>query len=528
MYHHQPFSSHQPQPILPTTPLRSSLYQTHPAIVLDSRFDRFDELQNDDIYVSDDWCFVCSSQTKLKTICKRDFTDPLGGYPDGVNLLKNDTWVPNHSIFSSNTGQRKPTGLLGVHDDWPRNEGYSGDEALKDAQRSYDMSQLENTPNTYRSTRLFTSREPNLPLRSLYRDHADRSAEFDSADHPDRSKPSKASRHLGYHAPDSSSILERSTDADSLDDHSWSTSSFDYQKSNFDQPSTPSYTSSTDALSPILCDKWPVVRVDNISWGQTVEGILDWLPTQDCLPPSELCPLPIHILCTPADGKTLNYCFIEMRNLASAHLLVRHRHATKLNTRPCSVGLTSLKELHDNIVPDYSKGIMATAEELLRLCVASTVKDLKAPERPFLHLVSIILHYAVLPKIQIYSAAHGSNQSGEEHTRHDRLRMIYVLAMQSLIWSFVAQFGLVGLLDEVPNLNQWNNGPIRASRDNRFGCVANHPQCDPRIRPTHLGLKNHHLLSPTQNENQIEALLHEITHSRIPNMKDGENAYAFL
>lgn len=634
MYHHQLYSSHQHHLCLPITPLRTSLYQTHPEIDLDSRFG--------------------------------DLDDPLSRYSDGLNQLGNDSWLSTHGTLLSNTGQRKPTGLLGIFDDSPRNDGHFGSHTFKDDQRNYDLGKLENTLNTYNSTRLFTPRNASLPF--LYTnptissqqsnpEHADHSVSaevnmpykpyrgteptacsscgaiqpigwlcflkpclhpicmicinslvnmscndprplstncficgglvesfkipfgmailrpsqtgeiprdpiqaLDSPGHPDHSKTSKALRYpLDCYAQDSPSIFDRSTDGDSLDDHSWSTSSFDYQKSAFDQPPTPSYTSSPDTMSPILCDKWPVVRVDNISWGQTVEGISNWLPTQDCLPPSELCPLPIHILCTAVDGKTLNYCFIETRNLASAHLLVRHRHATKLNMRPCSVGLTSLKELHDNIAPDYPRGIMATAEELLRLCVASSVKDLKAPERPFLHLVSIILHYPVLPGDQLASVAQGSNRSGEENTSCERLRMIYILAMQSLIsardwvprqsqilrtmikagilsplipdiqiWSFIAQFGLVGLLDEVPNLDQWNNGTFRASKDNRFGYIANHPQGEPRIRRQSLGLENHNLLPLAQNENQIEALLQEITRSRIPNMKNGENTYGIL
>lgn len=50
------------------------------------------------------------------------------------------------------------------------------------------------------------------------------------------------------------------------------------------------------------------------------------------------------------DGKTLNHCFIEMRNLTAAHFIVRHRHGTKIGTRPCSVVLTSSVELHSKVL----------------------------------------------------------------------------------------------------------------------------------------------------------------------------------
>ncbi|KAH9817735.1 hypothetical protein DFH28DRAFT_1081315 [Melampsora americana] len=485
MYHHHPYSSHQHHTF--TTPLQTSLHQNQPAVDLDSRLDHFNRL------------------------------DPLSGYSDGLNQLKkNDFWVPNHGTFLSNTGQRKTTGLLGIFEDSPSNLGYHGGDAFKNTARSNDLGQLENTSNTYKSTGLFIPRDATLAFLH----------------HLDRNKISKVMRHPpDCNAQGSPSVFDTSTSVDSFEDHPWSTSSYDYEKLTLGQPPTVSNPSSPDVTSPILCDKWPIVRVDNISWGSTVAGISNWLPSQDCLPPPALCPLPIHILCTAVDGKTLNYCFIETRNLASAHLLVRHRHATKLNMRPCSVGLTSLKELHENIAPDYPKGIMTTAEELLRLCMASTVKELKAPERPFLHLVSIILHYPGLPGDQLYSVAQGRNRSGEEHTRCERLRMIYILAMQSLISAHdwvPPQFGLVGLLDEVPNQNRLNNGNLRTPRDNIFGSFSNHPQAKPTFCRPHLGLEKHQLLPPAQDENQSETLLHKISRSRIPNMRDGDKAYACL
>ncbi|CAH7669015.1 expressed protein [Phakopsora pachyrhizi] len=135
-----------------------------------------------------------------------------------------------------------------------------------------------------------------------------------------------------------------------------------------------------------LNSQWPVVRV---------EGIKAWLPTEvEFLPPPEICPLPIHILCTPEDGKTLNYCFIEMRNLEAAHLLVRSRHGTKIGHRPCSVGLTSSAELNYKIsATGQSKDVWRAAELLLELCEPQKISSAKSPERPFFHLMSILLHF---------------------------------------------------------------------------------------------------------------------------------------
>jgi len=142
---------------------------------------------------------------------------------------------------------------------------------------------------------------------------------------------------------------------------------------------------------------WPIVRVDNISWSLKVADIVSWLPGgKECLPPHELCPLPIHILCTPTDGKTLNHCFIEMRNLTAAHFIVRHRHGSKIGNRPCSVVLTSPVELHSKILGIKEKetppDIMRTVRLLLKLCAPHTTSSIKSPERPFYHLMAILSH----------------------------------------------------------------------------------------------------------------------------------------
>ncbi|WAQ86117.1 hypothetical protein PtA15_6A747 [Puccinia triticina] len=146
---------------------------------------------------------------------------------------------------------------------------------------------------------------------------------------------------------------------------------------------------------------WPVIRVDNISWSLTVADIVAWLPGGlDCLPPPELCPLPIHILCTPTDGKTLNHCFIEARNLTAAHFVVRHRHGTKIGNRPCSVVLTSSAELHSKILGikenETSHEIMKTVRLILKLCAPHSTSSIKSPERPFYHLMSLLSHCAHL------------------------------------------------------------------------------------------------------------------------------------
>ncbi|PLW17329.1 hypothetical protein PCANC_10851 [Puccinia coronata f. sp. avenae] len=143
---------------------------------------------------------------------------------------------------------------------------------------------------------------------------------------------------------------------------------------------------------------WPIIRVDNISWSLTVAEIIAWLPGGlEYLPPHELCPLPIHILCTPTDGKTLNHCFIEMRDLTAAHFIVRHRHGSKIGIRPCSVVLTSSAELHSKIlgIPENEKShdMMKTVRLILKLCAPhQATSAIKKPERPFYHLMSILSH----------------------------------------------------------------------------------------------------------------------------------------
>lgn len=39
--------------------------------------------------------------------------------------------------------------------------------------------------------------------------------------------------------------------------------------------------------------------MDNISWKLNVATITEWLPDRDMLPPKQLRPSPIHILCVP-------------------------------------------------------------------------------------------------------------------------------------------------------------------------------------------------------------------------------------
>lgn len=151
---------------------------------------------------------------------------------------------------------------------------------------------------------------------------------------------------------------------------------------------------------------WPIIRVDNIAWSLTVADIVEWLAEcSRCLPPPELCPLPIHILCTPTDGKTLNHCFIETSNLAAAHFLVRERHGSKIANRPCSVVLTSSSEFHAKVLGIQAKKkanvICDTIELILKLCAPHIRSSIKAPERPFFHLMSILSHYQHLSEGEI-------------------------------------------------------------------------------------------------------------------------------
>ncbi|KAL8280668.1 hypothetical protein RQP46_006991 [Phenoliferia psychrophenolica] len=152
---------------------------------------------------------------------------------------------------------------------------------------------------------------------------------------------------------------------------------------------------------------WPVVRVDNIPWDLKVSDVMDWIPTSVSLIPDSANALSIHILCNRADCRTLNMCFIELPNLAAAHALIRLKNAKLICGRPISVVLSSQTELLETVFPGWTpgfdgidaanpeeEGVLLTPgdlEGLVDLCALELPHAIKAPERPFLQLVTIIV-----------------------------------------------------------------------------------------------------------------------------------------
>ncbi|KAM0752175.1 hypothetical protein T439DRAFT_355048 [Meredithblackwellia eburnea MCA 4105] len=157
---------------------------------------------------------------------------------------------------------------------------------------------------------------------------------------------------------------------------------------------------------------WPVVRVDNIPWNLSIEDVEKWIPASIPRLSISQHALPIHILCNRTDGRTHNYCFIELPTQDTAHSLVRHfsHGSSKINNRPVSVVLASQTELLAAVFPSWSPGFvgvdavergsdeqeMLTERELagiLELCKLESPHAAKAPERPFLQLASILLKF---------------------------------------------------------------------------------------------------------------------------------------
>lgn len=160
------------------------------------------------------------------------------------------------------------------------------------------------------------------------------------------------------------------------------------------------------------------------------------------------------------DGKTLNYAFIEVKDLASARRLVRERgngssiagrregkgDGGRIGQRPCSVVLSSAEELRKNVGPclgntpgmcssgssqifaSHVQDLDGLRKKLAKLCsltvrvpvvthdgdrastksVSQSPHVQKAPERPFLHLVSALanIDYVVSPNLKGQSPKH--------------------------------------------------------------------------------------------------------------------------
>ncbi|GAA6014733.1 hypothetical protein JCM11491_001957 [Sporobolomyces phaffii] len=175
-----------------------------------------------------------------------------------------------------------------------------------------------------------------------------------------------------------------------------------------------SLRSSLDALPPRRTE-WPVVRLDNLPWSVTADEVEHWLPDGSLASDvgfspelvSERVTLAVHILCNRVDGRTLNQAFVECRSLEAAKAIVRLRDGTRLRGRPLHIAMSTQSELLSTIFPTYSPGfegldahtnaqapcalvLESELGGLLELCRLESPHALKAPERPYFNLVSII------------------------------------------------------------------------------------------------------------------------------------------
>ncbi|KAK4698199.1 hypothetical protein P7C70_g8087, partial [Phenoliferia sp. Uapishka_3] len=179
-------------------------------------------------------------------------------------------------------------------------------------------------------------------------------------------------------------------------------------------PSTPQASprstfgsTSSSPKASLMPTAWPVVRVDNIPWDLSIYDVLDWIPASVPRIPAEDHALSIHILCNRIDCRTLNMCYIELPTLAAAHALIRLKNAKLICGRPISVVLSSQTELLEQIFPAWApgfdgidaaapeeEGVLVTAGDidgLVELCELKLPHAIKAPERPFLQLATILV-----------------------------------------------------------------------------------------------------------------------------------------
>lgn len=147
------------------------------------------------------------------------------------------------------------------------------------------------------------------------------------------------------------------------------------------------------------------VRIDNIPWETTFDMVQAWLPENTLLANDDTV-LPVHILCNRTDGRTLNQCYIELRDLDAARLVVRQRNGTRLGHRPVAVSLATQAELLTVVFPMWEPGFRGTSAVagpsgpivtqteltgLVNLCRLQTPHAYKCYERPFFNLVTIIV-----------------------------------------------------------------------------------------------------------------------------------------
>ncbi|GAA6059245.1 hypothetical protein JCM10212_006638 [Sporobolomyces blumeae] len=170
--------------------------------------------------------------------------------------------------------------------------------------------------------------------------------------------------------------------------------------------------------------EWPVIRLDNVPWEITCDEIEQWLPegslASDLEPAVGLSEghdpgkkvgitLAVHILCNRADGRTLNQAFVECSSIEAAKEIVRTRGGSRIRGRPLHLAMSSQAELMATVFPTYTPGfagvdavpvrkgappcpllLQSEMTGLLNLCRLENPHALKAPERPYYNLVSIL------------------------------------------------------------------------------------------------------------------------------------------
>ncbi|KAI5480997.1 hypothetical protein MNV49_006183 [Pseudohyphozyma bogoriensis] len=193
-----------------------------------------------------------------------------------------------------------------------------------------------------------------------------------------------------------------------------------------------SSASSTEGFvmrKPIVEDnrKWPIVKLENIPFTTTVQDVEEWLPIES-LPAPEILPHAIHLILHRVTGRTLPHCYIEMLSEEKAADLIRTRDGGAFGDRKvrlkwerrnemrrdyfiCTVEQLFFQSDYFSVpAPSLAAAPIPCApamyfepsaplltyfdfERIRELCYAQPPYYYRPIERPFLHLISLIMKF---------------------------------------------------------------------------------------------------------------------------------------
>ncbi|KAK4047078.1 hypothetical protein OIV83_005641 [Microbotryomycetes sp. JL201] len=321
--------------------------------------------------------------------------------------LSSRIYTPFSNAARSETGHDEPVASAFPASSTPAQERPTAStrSALSNRNRSYSFAEpspLEDSRSSYISQRRSSMPRAFLQWQAIPSVSADRrpADPFNSSfvfSAPDFTSSPNAfafgsAQQTGYETPITS--VKRPTPAGHPFDSESPTTNVKYRM--------PSGASASNEI----ISEWPVVRIDNIPWDVTAAEIEAWLPNA-ILPSVNDCFLPIHILCNRTDGRTLNQCYVEAESIDAARVLVRVRDGHKLRQRPVHLTLCGQGELLSTLFPTYTPGFAGSGlarhgstpcpllmqtelNGLLALCKLESPHALKAVERPYLNLLSIM------------------------------------------------------------------------------------------------------------------------------------------